>query len=145
MLSSLLSNVKNPTRSECILSFLIVIYVVLGVKTPSLVEAVIESIPGKLALMGLVLYLVIYMHPFLAILVAFAIFILYKNTSTNIMKSYLPSEEKKMSQFTAFNQFPYTLEQEVVAKMAPVFKPGFSIEQSTFAPNLENTHDASPA
>jgi len=109
-----------------------------------MVEGVIETIPGKFGLALLVLYLVMYAHPFLAILVAFAIFILFKNTSANIMKSYLPSEEKKMSQFTAFNQFPYTLEQEVVAKMAPVFKPGFSMEKSTFSPKLENTHDAAP-
>jgi hypothetical protein len=141
---SLLSNVKNPTRGECVLSILIVFYVLLGVRTPSMVEGVIETIPGKFGLALLVLYLVMYAHPFLAILVAFAIFILFKNTSANIMKSYLPSEEKKMSQFTAFNQFPYTLEQEVVAKMAPVFKPGFSMEKSTFSPKLENTHDAAP-
>jgi len=47
-----------------------------------------------------------------------------------------------MSQFTAYNQFPYTLEQEVVAKMAPIMKSGSSLTQASYKPLLENLHDA---
>jgi len=62
----------------------------------------------------------------------------------NNLASYAPSEVKKESQFTAFNQFPYTLEQEVVAKMAPIVHSGTSIHAASYKPVLDNLHDASP-
>jgi hypothetical protein len=49
-----------------------------------------------------------------------------------------------MSQFTAFNQFPYTLEQEVVAKMAPIVHTGYSINSASYKPLLDNLYDAAP-
>jgi len=52
----------------------------------------------------------------------------------------MPTEEKKASNLTAFNQFPYTLEQEMVSKMAPIEHTVY--EPSSFVPLLDNTHDA---
>jgi len=49
-----------------------------------------------------------------------------------------------MSQFTAFNQFPYTLEQEVVAKMAPIVRSGSSLTSASYKPLLDKLYDASP-
>jgi hypothetical protein len=60
------------------------------------------------------------------------------------LQKYAPSEEKKMSQFTAYNQFPYTLEQEMVAKMAPAKSSGFSLSQASYKPLMDNLYDASP-
>ena len=65
-------------------------------------------------------------------------------TGLDALQKYAPTEEKKASQFSAFNQFPYTLEQEVVAKMAPVMQSGSSITQASFKPILDDSHDASP-
>jgi hypothetical protein len=47
-----------------------------------------------------------------------------------------------MSQFTAFNQFPYTLEQEVVAKMAPIVRSGSSLNTASYKPLIDNNYDA---
>jgi hypothetical protein len=68
------------------------------------------------------------------------------NNSTGLgaLQSYAPSEEKKMSQFSAFNQFPYTLEQEVVKKMAPIVHGSGNLTKPSYKPYLENLHDASP-
>jgi hypothetical protein len=60
------------------------------------------------------------------------------------IQTYMPSEKKKTSQFTAFNQFPYTLEQEVVNKMAPIMKTGTSINPPSYKPLLDNLYHASP-
>jgi hypothetical protein len=65
-------------------------------------------------------------------------------TGIDALQKYAPTEKKKMSQFTAFNQFPYTLEQEVVAKMAPLMKGGSSLSTASYKPLLENLYDASP-
>ena len=59
----------------------------------------------------------------------------------------MPSEEKKESQFTAYNQFPYTLEQEIVKKMAPIHRMGGTTlfeSKPSYKPLLEDLHDASP-
>jgi hypothetical protein len=65
-------------------------------------------------------------------------------TGIDALQRFAPSEQKKSSQFTAFNQFPYTLEQEVVAKMAPIMKSGSSLNQASYKPLLDNLYDASP-
>ena len=41
---------------------------------------------------------------------------------TGLLKRFLPSELKKGKHFSAFNQFPVTLEEEMVDKMAPLVK-----------------------
>jgi hypothetical protein len=87
-------------------------------------------------------------NPILAVLALLVGFDLIRRSSMatgiDALQRFAPSEEKKSSQFTAFNQFPYTLEQEVVAKMAPVMKSGSSLSQASYKPLLDNLYDASP-
>lgn len=64
------------------------------------------------------------------------------STGLDALQKYAPTENKKMSEFTAFNQFPYTLEQEVVKKMAPMVRSGSNLTQASYKPLLENLHDA---
>jgi hypothetical protein len=86
-------------------------------------------------------------NPILAVLSLFVAFDLIRraseSTGIDALKKYLPTEEKKFSQFTAFNQYPYTLEQEVVKKMAPIVQSGSSLTKASYMPILENLHDAS--
>lgn len=86
-------------------------------------------------------------HPILAVLGLFVAFDLMRRSSSatgiDALKRFLPTEEKKASQFTAFNQYPYTLEQEVVKKMAPIVQSGSSLSKASYMPILENLHDAS--
>jgi truncated hemoglobin YjbI len=65
-----------------------------------------------------------------------------ESTGLDSLQKYVPTEEKKMSRFNAFNQFPYTLEQEMVAKMVPMRNSGSSITQSSFKPVLDDLHNA---
>ena len=126
---------------------LLIIYLLLGFKIPEFFANIIDTLIGKIVVLLIVLYLFLYSNPILAVLALFVAFILIKQSSevTGIdsLKKYLPTEEKKSSQFTALNQFPYTLEQEVVAKMAPILTTGNSISQPTYKPILEDTYDAS--
>ena len=66
------------------------------------------------------------------------------STGLGALQKYAPSEVKKMSQFTAYNQFPYTLEQEIVKQMAPIVRSGTSMTPASYKPMLEDLHDASP-
>ena len=102
---------------------------------------------GKIIIFVIVIYMFLYKNPILAILSLFVAFDLMRRSSSSmfnsVMQTYIPSEYNKMGQFTAFNQFPYTLEQEVVNKMAPIVQSGFVLNKASYHPMLDNLHDAS--
>lgn len=139
---------KKEHMGELILCILFIIYLIMGYKTPEPLANYIDSLVGKIVIFIIVIYLFIYSNPILALLALFVAFDLIRRSSIatgiDALQKYAPSEEKKMSQFTAFNQFPYTLEQEVVAKMAPIVQSGASLTKPSYKPSLENTYDASP-
>jgi len=140
------SLLNKEHRSEFILAILLIIYLVMGFKTPDSVADIVDTLPGKVVIMVIVISLFTYYHPVLAVIAMFAAFDLIRRSSESTgldsLQKYVPTEEKKMSRFNAFNQFPYTLEQEMVAKMVPMRNSGSSITQSSFKPVLDDLHNA---
>jgi len=139
---------KKQHMGELVLVILFIVYLILGLKTPEPIANLIDTLVGKVVIIIIVLYLFMHANPILAILALLVAFDLMRRSSMatgiDALKKFAPSEEKKASQFTAFNQFPYTLEQEVVAKMAPIMKSGSSLTQASYKPLLDNLYDASP-
>lgn len=139
---------KKQHMGELVLVILFIIYLILGLKIPQPIANVVDTLVGKIVIILLVIYLFMYANPVLAVLALFVAFDLIRRSSMatgiDALQKFAPSEEKKMSQFTAYNQFPYTLEQEVVAKMAPIMKSGSSLTQASYKPLLDNLYDASP-
>ena len=139
---------KKEHMGELVLVILLIIYLILGFKTPEPIASMIDSLVGKIIIFIIVIYLFMNCNPILAVLSLFVAFDLIRRSSMatgiDALQRYAPSEQKKSSQFTAFNQFPYTLEQEVVAKMAPIMKSGSSLNQASYKPLLDNLYDASP-
>jgi len=139
---------KKEHTGEFILIILMIIYLILGFKTPEIIATMIDNVIGKVVIILIVIYLFMHANPILAVLAALVAFDLMRRsndaTGLGALSAYAPSEKKKMSQFTAFNQFPYTLEQEVVAKMAPIVRSGSSLTPASYKPLLDNLHDASP-
>jgi hypothetical protein len=147
-MESFSSLLKKEHMGELVLIILFVVYLILGLKTPEPVASMVDSLVGKIVIFVIVIYLFMNTHPVLAVLSLFVAFDLIRRSSVatgiDALNKFAPSEEKKMSQFTAYNQFPYTLEQEVVSKMAPIMKSGHSLTQSSFKPLVDDTYDASP-
>ena len=139
---------KKEHMGELVLVILLIVYLILGFKTPEPIANMIDSLIGKVVIFIVVIYLFMNSNPILAILSLFVAFDLIRRSSMttgiDALQRFAPSEQKKSSQFTAFNQFPYTLEQEVVAKMAPIMKSGSSLNQASYKPLLDNLYDASP-
>jgi hypothetical protein len=139
---------KKQHTGEFILIIIMIIYLILGFKTPEIIANMVDNIVGKVVIVLIVIYLFIHANPILAVLAALVAFDLMRRsddtTGLGALSAYAPSEKKKMSQFTAFNQFPYTLEQEVVAKMAPIVRSGSSLSPPSYKPLLDNLYDASP-
>jgi len=142
------SLLKKEHMGELILIILFIIYLIMGYKTPEPIASMIDSLAGKIVIIIIVIYMFMHTHPILAILALFVAFDLIRRSSMttgiDALKRYAPSEQRKLSQFSAFNQFPYTLEQEVVKKMAPIVQSGSSLSKASYKPLLENLYDASP-
>lgn len=143
---------KKKHMGELTLVILMSIYLIMGFKVPDQVVSMVDNMVGKTFIILIVIYLFMNANPILAVVAALVAFDLMRRSSglsgldvgLDSLASYAPSEEKKASQFTAFNQFPYTLEQEVVAKMAPILRSGTSITSASYKPVLDDLHDASP-
>jgi hypothetical protein len=139
---------KKQHMGELVLVILFIIYLIMGYKTPEPIASMIDSIIGKIVIFVIVIYMFMHTHPVLAVLALFVAFDLIRRSSVttgiDALKRYAPSEERKMSQFSAFNQFPYTLEQEVVKKMAPIVRSGSTLSKPSYKPLLDNLYDASP-
>jgi amino acid transporter len=139
---------KKENIGELILGILFVIYLIMGYQTPQPLANLFDSLVGKIIIFIIIVSMFMYTSPVLAILALFVAFDLIRRSSYAINKGiaqkYYPSEKHKMSQFTALNQFPYTLEQEVVKKMAPIIQSGSVLTKASYKPLLENLYDASP-
>ena len=147
-MNGLSSLFKKGHASELILAILFIIYLIMGYKTPEPVANIIDSLVGKIVVFIIVIYMFMNSNPVLAVLALFVAFDLVRRSSVttgvDAIKKYAPSEQKKASQFSAFNQFPYTLEQEVVKKMAPIIRSGSSLHKASYKPFLDNLYDAAP-
>lgn len=142
------SLLKKEHMGQLILVILFIIYLIMGYKTPEPVAQMVDSLAGKIVIFIVVVYMFMHTHPILAVLSLFVAFDLIRRSSAatgiDALQKYAPSEVKKSSQFSAFNQFPYTLEQEVVKKMAPIVQSGSTLSKPSYKPLLDNLYDASP-
>ena len=146
-MKNIVKALKKQEPAEIVLGILMIIFLLMGYKLPTSISYVADSFLGKIVMLLIVGYMFAYTNPILAVLallVAVNIMMNESNFSTSQSIQYAPSEENKTSQLTQYNQFPYTLEQEMVKKMAPIMKPGSSISKAEYKPILENTYDATP-
>ena len=142
---------KKENMGQLILSILFVIYLLMGYNTPMSLAELIDTPVGKIAVIIVALCILSTSNPILGILALFVAYELIRRSSIALrgeLKNYIPSESKKSDQFSAFNQneFPYTLEQEMVGKMTIQnnnINLSFTDNASSFKPILDNTHNAS--
>ena len=120
---------------ELILLIIFVLYLILGLKTPELAADMIDSLAGKITIFVLVIYMFLNMHPIVA---TFSLFVAFQL----MYKSYVSTDEPYKFTDTSFNNSPYTLEQEMVNKMAPRVNSGVSLHRPTYKPTLDNLYDA---
>jgi hypothetical protein len=137
---------EKRNSGELILSVLFIIYLVMGFKLPEPLANVIDTLVGKIVVAIFALALFSYTNPILGVL---GVFVAYKIimsasmvTGTGALEMFAPTEARKWSQFSPMHQFPYTLEQEVVKKMAPIVRTDLANTKPSYKPMLENLYDA---
>jgi hypothetical protein len=136
---------RNMPQLALVVLFLV--YLILGLKIPDQFASVIDSTLGKVFISSAVLLLFAYTNPILSVLGVIVAYQLVssasENTGTSALDQFYPSEDKKWSPFPPTKQFPYTLEQEVVKKMASQ-KFNDNFVKPPYAPKLEDNYDAAP-
>jgi hypothetical protein len=136
---------KKEGVGQLLLIILFSIFLISGYEIPLNIASFARTIHGKFIIILISLSLTMFSNPILGIvslIVAFDI-IRRSNNAYQQIKQYTPSEDKKSDHYTALNQFPYTLEQEMVKKMAPLIMANANLEPASFKPNLDNIYDAS--
>jgi hypothetical protein len=135
---------KKQNLGQLLLVILFIIYLIMGYRTPDALAQTLNTMPGKIVLIIIAGLLLMCCHPVLGILGIIVAYELVRRSNPSDVGQYVPSESQKSEHLTAFNQFPYTLEQEMVSKMAPEKNIAYLATPSTFKPILEDNYDAAP-
>jgi hypothetical protein len=137
---------KKEKMGQVLLSIVFIIYLIMGYKTPEVVANMVDNILGKTVVVIVAILLFSCCNPILGVLGLVVAYELIRRseikTGNHALRNYMPTEEKKASCLNAFNQFPYTLEQEMVSKMAPIQHTVSS--DAPYVPILDNNYDATP-
>jgi hypothetical protein len=132
-------------NGQFLLFILFVLYIIFNIQTPEPIASIVDSTLGYVIIIGLFALMAVNLHPVVTLVGIFAIYLLFKRSSISTgslaMTKFLPTENVKSQYLSAFNQFPVTLEEEVVQQMAPL-QSGPSMGPKSFSPILNDLHDA---
>ena len=121
-MSDLLKVMKKDTH-HYVLAVLLIIFIVSDVRIPGVVGELVDTALGKIVVVMVALSL-FGAHPVVgAIGLVAAYQLIMRSQGLQVASLYIPSEIKKSRVLTAMNQFPVTVEEEVISKQIPyVFK-----------------------
>ena len=130
-----------------ILTVVFIIYLILGIKPMHSVAQIIDTLPGKIVVLLIALAIFIFTNPILGVVGFFVAYDLIRRSSVSTgsygIDNYLPNEESKAAKMSSYNQYPYTLEQEMVKKMVPAVDKDMT--KASYVPMMNDTYDAAPA
>ena len=127
---------------ENVIIVLLIAFVVVDVKIPNEVSKLVNTLPGN-AVVVLVALGLLYCCPILGVVACVSAFVLLKRSGGTLsgVAKYIPSEDKKSDEMDNMNDFPVTLEEEMVAKMVPMTNE--NLPPAKYQPVLENLHESS--
>ena len=136
---------KKSNQHHLVLLVVFILYIILNIQTPCMLANAIDTIYGNIVVVLLAFILLTHSNPIIGVVALFAAYELIKRSSiatgSAAISKYLPSEIKKGQHLSAFNQFPITLEEEVVNKMAPLVETA-GPNQLDYKPASDDTHGA---
>lgn len=132
------------SNHHLVLTILLCVFIVFDIQVPGALANMIDNPIGKISVAALSLCL-LSMNTLLGVIGLVAAYVLIQRsantTGTQAEKDYLPSEAKKKAVLSAMNQFPVTVEEEVIARMLPMNNQ-VDLSESEFKPVLGDTHNA---
>lgn len=129
---------SSPTY--LVLSLLMVVFIVMDIAPHSNVCMLIDTIVGKAVVIMVALSL-FSLDMLMGIVGIVAAYILIMRCSKKeAVRTFSPSEVKKSKQLSVMNQFPQTVEEEIIGKMIPRTNP--DLQAPDYKPTLQNLHNA---
>jgi len=123
---------------------LLVAFIAFEQDMPVSIARVIDNPVGQIAVFAAAIYLFTVSRVLGAVALVAAYELVrraQKKTGRRAALKFLPGEDKKYRELTLMNQFPATLEEEVVSNMI-AFVEDSSIGQASFKPHLSELHQA---
>jgi len=158
--SSVLKSAKSLMKSISLIEILVlvimVVYLVFPIHTPAALAPYVESPLGMISILLITIGLFVYASPILAVLYVFVGYTLLRRSAAVKPIMNIPSvplapthveyvHEEVVQNVNMPPLSPDTLEEEVVAKMAPVGKGEvFEIVTTSFKPVATNVRGAAP-
>ena len=135
-----LTNPKN--NLEFVLALLFVLYLIFNVKTPNSLVPLIDNNLGNIVVLFIAFLILVCCNPILGILAFIVAYVFIKRSSLvnpdYAMNNYIPSEKKKSETLLKYNEFPTTLEEEIINNMAPLNSHERNPEESKYLPVLDS-------
>jgi len=142
-----INTLKIDKNEHLVFIILLIIYIILDIKLPILIADAVDTIYGKIVLLILSINIYANINKIAGILSFIATYFMIirssKQTGSHAINHHLPSEKSKVEDFSKYNDFPITLEEEEVSRMAPLVRNDTSTG-ADYKPVLESLHDAAP-
>jgi|TARA_B110000967_G_scaffold143752_1_gene147041 hypothetical protein len=136
---------KKGNSHQMALLVALILYSIINIQTPAFLANLIDNVYGNIIVIFAAFYLLAKCHPILGVIGLFAAYELIRRSSHSTgslaIQRYLPTELKKSGHLSAFNQFPVTLEEEVVKQMAPLVESA-GPSNLDYKPMSEDTYNA---
>jgi len=127
---------KTCRKHEMLLTVLLILYIVLNVPTPDVLSSYVDTPLGNIVVVLIALSFFTHSHPVVGVLGLFAAYVLIRqSSSSSAIEAYVPSEKRKSEELSAFNQFPVTLEEQMVALRALLADTQLGSATVSFLPN----------
>ena len=131
-------------KHHLVLTALLSIFILFDIKIPLVLADLVDNPVGKIIVAVLSLCL-LSVNALAGVVGLIAAYVLIQRsgdaTGTIATQNYLPNEEKKSTHLSAMNQFPVTVEEEVISKMLPSTNQR-DLTPPEFKPVLDDNHDA---
>jgi len=135
--------IKAEKSHSIILEVLFLIYILFDIDMPQTIRKLIDTSIGNIIVILLAGTVFMAAGPIAGILALVVAYTLIKRSRFGVYKQF-NHEEQKMDEFEKYNEFPKTLEEEVISNMAPIVKSSGGPNQPEYSPILDNINNASP-
>ena len=137
----------SKNKHHLLLVILLTLFIVFDVPLPDFVSELVDNPVGKVGV-AVVSLCMLSVNPLVGVLSIIAAFVLIQRSSFGTgsfgLNNFLPSENKKSQQLSAMNDFPVSVEEEVISKMLPVANYE-DVSPPEFKPVLDDNYDAADA
>jgi len=137
-------NSLTRDKHSLVLSLLLSCFIIFDVEIPLVLAEIVDNPLGKIGVSALALC-ILSQNTLLGVMSIIAAYVLIQRsegkTGSYGVRNYVPNEHKKLGHLNAMNQFPTSLEEEVINTMLPMNR-NIDLRQPEFKPVLADNHDA---